>query len=121
MDNLTANKYKTYANNIVGVWYNDEPDEIMIFSFLEDLNQQSDLRIIDNGIRINASYSIQDMSDGDWFLVIWNEEANKTMFYHIEFLSPDVLIITCSNKMEVKIFQRKIDYAYVHKILKDIH
>jgi hypothetical protein len=120
MDNLTADKYKTYANNIVGTWYNDESDEIMTFSFLYDLTQQSDLLILDKGICENASYSIHDMSDGDWFLVIWNEEVNKTMFYHLEFLSPDVLIITCSSKMEVKIYQRRIDHAYVHKVLKDI-
>ena len=120
MDNLTADKYKTYANNIVGTWYNDESDEIMTFSFLYDLTQQSDLLILDKDICVNTSYSIHDMSDGDWFLVIWNEELNKTMFYHLEFLSPDVLIITCSSKMEVKIYQRKIDHAYVHKLLDNI-
>jgi hypothetical protein len=120
MDNLTVDKYKTYANDIVGIWYYDESDEVMIFSFLDDLTQQSDLRIIDKDIRINASYCIQDMWDGDWFLVIWNEEVNKTIFYHLEFLSPDILIITCCNNLVVKIYQRKIDHAFVHNILKDI-
>jgi len=121
MDNLSATTYKTHANNIVGIWYNEEPDEVMVFSFLYDFNQHSDLLIIDKGIRINTTYSIYNMEDGDWFLVIWDEEVNKTMFYHLEFLSPDIMIITCSSNMEVKIYQRKIDHAFVHNILKDIN
>src|SRR3954447_26073872 len=108
MDECTVSQYKAYANNLVGIWFNEVQGEVLVFAFLFDYTQQSDLLILDKGSRVDASYSIHNMEDGDWFLVIWNEEDNKTMFYHIEFLSPDILIITCNSKMEVKVFERKI-------------
>jgi hypothetical protein len=120
MDEFTASQYKAYANNIVGIWFNEVPDEVLVFSFLFDYTQQSDLLILNKGSRVSASYSIHNMQDGDWFLVIWNEEENKTMFYHLELLSPDIMIITCNSKMELKVYERKIDHAFVHKVLEEI-
>ena len=110
---------KAYANNIVGTWYNELPDEILVFSFLYDYTQQSDLLIIDKDVHIEATYNILNMPDEKWLLVIWNEQTNKVIFYYIELLSPDILVLS-DKKMEYKVYQRKVDNGFVHEILNAI-
>ena len=119
MDNTTVAQYKTYANKIVGTWYNEFPDEVLVFSFVYDFTQQSDLIIIDKSISMEVTYNILNTPEDEWLLFIWGDHANEIMFYYIELLSSDVMVLS-NNKMEHKVYQRKIDHGFVHKILNTI-
>jgi hypothetical protein len=119
MDNTTATQYKSYANYIVGMWFNEVCDEVLVFSLLYDLTQQSDLVILNNGIRTEVNFSILDTPESEWLLIIWNDQINEITFYFIELLSPDILVLSNSKK-ECKVYQRKIDNGFVHRVLNGI-
>jgi hypothetical protein len=119
MDNITVAQYKSCANKIVGTWYNEFPDEVLVFSFIYDFTQQSDLLIADKNIRKEVTYNILSTPEDEWVLFIWDDHANEITFYYIELLSSDVLVLS-NNKMEYKVYQRKVDNGFVHKILNAI-
>jgi hypothetical protein len=120
MDNITVAQYKSYANKIVGTWYNESPEEVLVFSFIYDFTQQSDLLIVDKSIRKEVAYNILNTPEDEWLLFIWDDHANEIMFHYIELLSPDVMVLT-NNKMEYKVYQRKVDNGFVHKVLNAIN
>ena len=119
MDNITVAQYKSYANKIVGTWYNESSEEVLVFSFIYDFTQQSDLLIADKNIRKEVTYNILSTPEDEWVLFIWDDHANEITFYYIELLCPDVLVLS-NNKMEYKVYQRKVDNSFVHKILSAI-
>jgi hypothetical protein len=119
MNNITTVQYKTHANNIVGTWYNETSDEVLVFSFLYNYAQTSDLLISGEARRAETTYSIKKERNGDWILLVWDEQENKTAFYHIEVLSPDILVLT-TQEYELKVYMRKIDYGFVHSILEKL-
>jgi len=119
MDSLTTDQYKTYANNIVGTWYNEMPGEVLVFSFLYDYTQQSDLLIIDKGVSTETTYCIQNTPGSEWLLIIWDEQTNKTIFYHIDVLSPDMLVLK-NKEQDSKIYLRDVDNAFVYSVLNKI-
>ena len=119
MDNITVAQYKSYANKIVGTWYNESPDEVLVFSFIYDFTQQSDLLIANKRIRKEVTYNILSTPEDEWLLFIWDDHANEITFHYIELLSSDVLVLS-NNKMEYKVYQRKVDNGFVHKILNAI-
>ena len=119
MDNITGAQYKTYANTIVGTWYNEFPDEVLVFSFIYDFTQQSDLLIVDENARKEVTYNILNTPEDEWLLFIWDDHVNEITFHYIELLSPDVLVLS-NNKMEYKVYQRKVDHGFVHKILNAV-
>ena len=119
MDNITVAQYKSYANKIVGTWYNESPEEVLVFSFIYDFTQQSDLLIMDKSIRMEVTYNILNTPEDEWVLFIWDDHANEITFYYIELLDPDVLVLS-NNKMEYKVYQRKVDNSFVQEILNAI-
>ena len=120
MDNITVAQYKSYANQIVGTWYNEFPDEVLVFSFIYDFTQQSDLLMVDKSIRKEVTYNILNTPEDEWLLFIWDDPANEITFHYIELLSSDILVLA-NSKMEYKVFQRKVDHGFVHKILNAIN
>ena len=119
MDTITVAQYKSFANAIVGTWYNEFPDEVMVFSFIYDFTQQSDLLIVDESIRKEVTYNILNTPEDEWLLFIWDDHTNEITFYYIELLCPDLLVLLNSKK-EYKVYQRKVDHGFVHKILNTI-
>jgi len=117
MSNLTTAQYKAYANDIVGFWYNEEPDGVLVFSFLCDYTQQSDLLIISNSIPFETTYSIKTTSEEKWILEICNEQNNKTVFYFIEVLNARIMALQSTDGAQM-LYIRKTDTGFADKILK---
>jgi hypothetical protein len=60
MDESKMEQYRTYADNIMGTWYNKMREEMLVFSFLYGYTKQSDVLITEGGIHREATYSIQN-------------------------------------------------------------
>ena len=114
MDDSTSTQYKIYANNIVGTWYNENPGEVLVFTFLYNYAEQSDLLIMDKGILTETTYCIQNTPGSEWILIIWNEHINKATFYYIDALSTDMLVLK-NTAHELKIYIKENDSAYVNR------
>jgi len=119
MDNVTVAQYKSYANQIVGTWYNEFPDEVLVFSFIYDFTQQSDLLMVDKSNRKEVTYNLLNTPEDEWLLFIWDDHANDITFHYIELLSPDILVLA-NSKREYKVYQRKVDNGFVHKVLSTL-
>ena len=119
MDNITSTRYKTYANNIVGTWYNENPGEILVFSFLYNYTEQSDLLIMDKGILTETTYCIQNTPGSEWILIIWNEQINKAIFYYIDALSQDMLVLK-NTEHELKIYLKNNNKVFADNEMQTI-
>jgi hypothetical protein len=119
MDDITTTRYIDYANNIVGTWHNEIPGEVLVFSFLYDYSQQSDLLIIDKGILTETTYCIQNTPGSEWILIIWNEQVNKAAFYYIDALCQDMLVLK-NTEHELKIYLKENDNAAHDNALQTI-
>jgi hypothetical protein len=51
--------------------------------------------------------------ENDWLLVVWNKRENKTAFYHIKLLNPDMLVLLTRNH-QVKVYSRKINTGFLN-------
>jgi hypothetical protein len=112
-------KHKEYANNIVGLWYNRIPDEILRFSFLDDLTSGAELLTILHGESTKATYNLIITSDNQWCLQIRSTEGKRDGVYRIEILTANILtVINRENK--VTTYHRKVDYAFANQLLGDI-
>jgi len=109
-------QYKEYANKIVGTWYNRIPDEILIFSFLDDLTEQAQLLTNQNGVISKATYNLTLTFDDQWYLQIWSKEGKKNGVYRVEILTASMLTIS-NMENEIATYQRKVDYAFANKLL----
>jgi len=63
-------RYKEYANKIVGTWYNRIPEEILTFHFLEDLTEEAELQTLLNGKFTKATYNLTLTFDAHWHFLI---------------------------------------------------
>ena len=119
MNNITTTQYKTHANNIVGTWYNETSDEVLVFSFLYNYDEAAEVVISGEDRSAETTYSIKKERNGDWILLVGDEQKKKTAFYHIEVLSPDILVLT-TQEYDLKVYLRKIDYGFVHSVLEKL-
>ena len=118
LDDLTGIQYKEYANKIVGTWYNRIPDEILVFSFLEDLTGEAKLLTLTSGISTKASYNLIIAGNNDWYLQIWSTDGKGNGVYRIEILTASML--TVSNKEnKIATYHRKVDLAFANQLLDD--
>src|SRR3954470_12805632 len=98
-NSIMANKsasiqHKQYANNIVGTWYNRIPDEILTFSFLDDLANEAGLQTILHGESTRATYNLIITLDNEWYLQIWSTEGKKNGVYRVEILTANKLTVS---------------------------
>ncbi len=115
----TSIQYKEYANNIVGMWYNRIPDEILRFSFLDDLINGAELLTILYGEYTRATYNLIITTNNQWHLQIWGTEGKKNGVYRIEILTANILtVINMENK--VTTYHRKVDYAFANQLLEEV-
>lgn len=108
--------HKEYANNIVGTWYNRIPDEILTFSFLDNLENEAELKTIMHGESTRATYNLIITLDNEWYLQIWSTEGKKNGVYHVEILTASVLTVS-SNENKIATYHRKVDYSFANQIL----
>lgn len=110
------NQYKEHANNIVGTWYNRTPDEILTFSFLDDIVKEAELLTVVNGECTKATYNLTLVFDNQWYLQIWSTEGKKNGMYRIEILTANILTVS-SKESKIATYHRKVDYAYANRLL----
>jgi hypothetical protein len=118
-DRQASIKHKEYANNIVGMWYNRIPDEILRFAFLVDLGNSAELLTILHGESTRATYNLITTSDNQWHLQIWSTEGKKDGVYRIEILTANILTVI-SKENKVTTYHRKVDYAFANQLLEDV-
>jgi len=118
MNDFTIAQYLAYANYIAGTWYSEIPDEMLVFSFLYDYMQESDMLIKEGNNCLETTYSIQNVLENDWLLVVWNKRENKTAFYHIKLLNPDMLVLLTRNH-QVKVYSRKINTGFLNNTFEE--
>ena len=111
--------YKEYANNIVGTWYNRIPDEILVFSFLNDLSSEAELLTTLYGESTKSTYNLILTFNNNWYLQIWSIEGKKNGIYRIEILTADILTVS-NNENKIATYHRKVDYAFANALLDDI-
>jgi len=121
-NSIMANKsasiqHKQYANNIVGTWYNRIPDEILTFSFLDDLANEAELQTVMHGESTRATYNLIITLDNDWYLQIWSTEGKKNGVYRIEILTASMLTVS-SKENKITSYHRKVDYAFANQLLE---
>jgi len=118
MPNQSASiQHKEYANNIVGTWYNRIPDEILTFSFLEDLTNEAELLTVNHGESTKATYNLIITLENEWYLQIWSTEGKKNGVYHIEILTASMLTVS-SNENKITSYHRKVDYTFANQLLE---
>src|SRR3954447_16845242 len=118
MENKSASiQHKEYANNIVGTWYNRIPDEILTFSFLDDLSNEAELQTIMHGESTRATYNLIITSDNGWYLQIWSTEGKKNGVYRIEILTANMLTVS-SKENKITSYHRKVDYTFANQLLE---
>jgi hypothetical protein len=110
-------QHKEYANNIVGTWYNRIPDEILTFSFLQDLSNEAELLTINHGESTKATYNLIITLENEWYLQIWSTEGKKNGVYHIELLTASMFTVS-SNENKIATYQRKVDYTFANQLLE---
>jgi len=110
-------QYKEYANNIVGLWYNRIPDEIIIFSFLTDLTEEADMQTLLDGECTKATYNLTNTYDNQWYLQIWSTEGKRNGVYRIEILTTNVLTVS-NQENKITTYHRKVDYAFANQLLE---
>ena len=108
--------HKEHANNIVGTWYNRIPDEVITFSFLEDLSKEAEMLTLINGKSTKATYNIIDTLNSQWYLQVWSKEGKKNGVNRIEILTASVLTVS-SVENKVATYQRKVDYTFANRLL----
>ena len=112
-------QYKEYANKIVGVWYNRIPDEVLVFSFLNDLTETAQLLTNQKGVLNKATYNLMLDLDNQWYLQIWSKEGKKNGVYRVEILTDSMLTVS-SMENEIATYQRKVDYAFANELLDSL-
>jgi len=112
-------QHKEYANNIVGTWYNRIPDEILTFSFLDDLLNEAELLTIGHGESTKATYNLIFTTDDQCYLQIWSTEGKKNGTYRVEILTVSMLTVS-SNENKIATYHRKIDYAFANQLLEEV-
>jgi|SRR3954451_16249686 hypothetical protein len=118
MPNMSASiQHKEYANNIVGTWYNRIPDEILTFSFLEDLGNEAELQTVMHGESTKATYNLIITLENEWYLQIWSTEGKKNGVYRIEILTTSMLTVS-SKENKIATYHRKVDYAFANQLLE---
>jgi len=110
-------QHKEYANYIVGTWYNRIPDEILTFSFLEDLGNEAELQTIMHGESTRAAYNLIITLENEWYLQIWSTEGKKNGVYRIEILTASMLTVS-SNENKITTYHRKVDYSFANQLLE---
>lgn len=118
-EKLPDTKYKEYANCIVGTWYNRIPDEILRFSFLDNLKKEAELVTILYGEATKATYNITNTFENKWYLQIWSTEGKKNGIYCIEILTANILTVS-TDQHKISTYHRKVDYAFANKLLEDL-
>ena len=113
-------QYKEHANNIVGTWYNRIPDEVITFSFLEDLSKEAEMLTMINGKYTKATYNLIDTLNKQWYLQIWSKEGKKNGVYRIEILTASMLTVS-NNDNKIATYQRKVDYTFANQLLDTIN
>lgn len=117
-DRPVSENYKEYANKIVGTWYNRIPDEILTFSFLDDVKDEAELLTQVNGEFTKASYNIIVTYEKQWYLQIWSTAGKKNGVYRIEILTPSMLTVS-TNENKIATYQRKVDYSFANQLIKN--
>ncbi|TKK66665.1 hypothetical protein FC093_16650 [Ilyomonas limi] len=115
-DKPVSDQHKEYANKIVGTWYNRIPDEILTFSFLDNLTEEADLLTRLNGKSTKATYNLTITFDDQWYLQIWSTEGKKNGVYRIEILTDSIMMVS-SKENKIATYQRKVDYAFANQLL----
>jgi hypothetical protein len=110
-------QYKEYANNIVGLWYNRIPDEILTFSFLTDLTEEADMQTLLDGECTRATYNLTNTFSNQWYLQIWSTEGKKNGVYRIEILTTNMLTVS-NQENKITTYHRKVDYAFANQLLE---
>jgi hypothetical protein len=117
-DQSESIQHKEYANNIVGTWYNGIPDEILKFSFLDDLTNEADMVTTLHGKSTKATYNLIITFKSHWYLQIWSTEGKKNGVYRIEILTSSILTVsTPENKITT--YHRKVDYTFANQLLDE--
>ena len=116
MNKPVSDQYKKYANNIIGTWYNRIPDEVLTFSFLNNLTEEADLLTMVNGNSTKATYNLTITFDNQWYLQIWSTEGKKNGVYRIEILTASMMTLS-SKENKITTYQRKVDYAFANQLL----
>ena len=110
-------QHKEYANNIVGTWYNRIPDEILTFSFLDNLANEAELQTIIHGESTRATYNLIITLDNEWYLQIWSTEGKKNGVYRVEILTASMLTVS-SKENKIATYHRKVDYSFANQLLE---
>ena len=119
MNTWQRKQHKAYANNIVGLWHMTSfPGEMLLFSFLDDLEGEADVMIFDEHPKRNH-YSIVSRMENFWFLIIWERGDKETVFYLIEILESSLMILIDKNN-DKKVFTRKHEIEFANKVLKNL-
>jgi hypothetical protein len=112
-------QYKEYANSIVGTWYNRIPDEVITFSFLNDVMEEAEMLTLLHGESTKATYNLIITLDNQCYLQIWSTEGKRNGVYRVEILTANILTVR-GNENKVTTYHRKVDYAFANQLLEAV-